>query len=150
MSITVRPLEAGDKPEWLGLWRGYVEFYQAEVPETVTETTFKRLIDNAEPMIGLVAMDDDGRVQGIVNCVFHRNTWTDKDVCYLEDLYVCPTTRGKGVGTALIQGVEAMARDKGCFRVYWMTHDHNADARALYDKIGQTTRWVRYDMPLNA
>lgn len=148
MAISVRALQADDKPEWLGLWRGYVEFYECDVSDAVTETTFARLLDDAEPMTALVALDDDGRIQGLAHCVFHRNTWTDRDVCYLEDLFVCPTARHEGVGKALIEAVRDHATDLGCFRVYWMTRENNNEARALYDSITPVTSWVRYDLPL--
>ena len=143
----VRDLAATDKESWLALWRGYITFYGANVPEAVTETTWRRLLDPASPMFSLVAEHRKGEVIGIVNCVLHLNTWTTRQVCYLEDLFVAPAARGKGAGRALIEAVGERMLAGNWFRVYWMTKTDNATARTLYDKITPVTGWVRYDIP---
>lgn len=146
-TLSVRPVEAGDKDAWEALWAGYVAFYEADVPAHVTAATWARLMDAESGVFGLVAVAE-GAVVGIVNCVLHANTWMTAPVCYLEDLFVAPDARGKGAGRALIEAVAARAREQGWGRVYWMTKASNADARALYDRLAPVTDWVRYDYPL--
>lgn len=145
--VSVRPLGPADRAAWERLWRGYVQFYQADVPEAVTAETWRRLLDGDSPLFGLVAVDGEA-VAGIVNCVLHANTWMVQPVCYLEDLFVAEAARGKGVGRALIEAVAAKAVAEGWGRVYWMTKSSNAAARALYDRLAPATDWVRYDYPL--
>ena len=94
-------------------------------------------------MMALVATEDD-RVYGIANLVFHRSTWSPDWYCYLEDLFVAPEARGKGVGRALIEAAYAEADRRGATRTYWATQAKNATARALYDRLGVLTEFVQY------
>jgi GNAT superfamily N-acetyltransferase len=143
MTLLIRELAAADRAAWAPLWAGYLEFYKATLSAAVTETTFRRLLDPAEPMFCLVA-DDGGALIGIVHCVLHRATWTDTDYCYLEDLFVAPQTRGTGAGRALIEAVYARADAHGWSRVYWLTHESNATARALYDRVAANAGFIQY------
>ena len=88
--------------------------------------------------------DDEGLV-GMVHYLFHPSSWSVTDVCYLEDLFVDPVARGKGVGRALIQAVYAAADRAKASAVYWMTQEYNADGRALYDTLAQRTSFIRYN-----
>ena len=56
--ITVRAAASADEPRWRELWAGYNAFYQADVPEAVTQATWRRLLDPAAPMVGRVAEVD--------------------------------------------------------------------------------------------
>ncbi len=87
----------------------------------------------------------DGAPAGMMNYTLHANTWTEKSVCYLEDLFVDAPFRGQGAGRLVIDTLTDKAKAAGCFRVYWMTHKDNATARILYDKLSVATDWVRYD-----
>lgn len=69
-------------------------------------------------------------------------------VCYLQDLYVAEEARGLGAGRALITAVADAARDANACRLYWLTHEGNSTARALYDRVGSCKGFVRYDYDL--
>jgi GNAT superfamily N-acetyltransferase len=69
-------------------------------------------------------------------------------VCYLEDLYTLESARGQGVASALIEAVYAVARTAGVRSVYWQTHESNAVARRLYDKIATRLGFIVYDKAL--
>lgn len=146
--FTIRDLAGRDRGAWRALWRGYCAFYQVAVADEVTEATWARLLDPAEPMIGLVACDAADRPVALAHCVLHLNTWTTKPVCYLEDLFVAPEARCTGAARALIEALAERGRREGWFRLYWMTKADNHRARALYDRVGRLTDWVRYDLPL--
>ena len=143
---SVRPLAPDDRDAWLALWQGYLDFYEASLDRRIFENTWRQLLDPAEPMHGLVALDADRRVVGLLNYVLHANTWTDWPVCYLDDLFVDPEARGQGAGRALIEALIERARAAKWHRVYWMTKAGNRAARGLYDKIAPVTDWVRYDV----
>ena len=145
--ITIRPLAAGDRTAWEPLWQGYLTFYKASLAPETSDTTFARLTGGAEPMGGFIA-ERDGRAVGIVNYVLHRTTWSPKDICYLQDLFTVPESRGTGVGRKLIEAVNQMARAKNCYRVYWQTHESNLQAQELYDKVAQKSGFVVYRQPL--
>lgn len=145
--ITIRPLVKSDMEAWEPLWQGYLTFYKSSVAPYVTRLTFSRLTGGTEPMGGFIA-EQDGKAIGIVNWVMHRTTWSASDICYLQDLFVSPEIRGGGTGAKLIEAVRALAEEKGCFRVYWQTHETNDTAMKLYDKVAQKSGFLVYRIPL--
>lgn len=144
-AIAVRPLTAADREAWMPLWRAYQEFYAVDL-SAATDATFARLTDPAEAMFGALAWDGETAV-GLVHFLAHRSTWSAADVCYLQDLYVAPDGRGGGVGGALIDFVYAEADRHGWAEVYWLTHETNATARRLYDRIAERTGFLHYMRP---
>jgi GNAT superfamily N-acetyltransferase len=142
-AFAIRDLRAADKSQWLPLWRGYLDFYSTAFDAAQADLTFARLLDPGEPMFALAA-EQDGRLIGIVHCVLHRSTWTRADYCYLSDLFTAHEARGRGVGRALIEAVYERADALGYARVYWLTHEGNATARALYDKIATNHGFIQY------
>ena len=143
MSVTIRDIRPEDWPRWGGLWAGYLDFYEASVDPGITKVTWARLNDPNEPMFALVA-EAGHEMLGFVHCVLHRGTWAINDLCYLEDLFVAPTARGMGIGRALIEAVYARADANNWDRVYWLTHETNTTARALYDKLAQNRGFIQY------
>ncbi len=144
MDITIRQIQADDKPQWRRLWTGYLDFYEATVPDTVYDTTFERLLDPDRPaQNGLLAIVE-GRAVGLVHYIYHPHNWRIEDVCYLQDLYTDPSARGHGAGRALIEAVYAAADANGTPSVYWLTQDGNTQARQLYDRIATVTPFIKY------
>lgn len=146
MVVTFRSLEAEDKTQWLTLWKGYNDFYASDLSEDVTEYTWARLIDPGSSMFCRVAVMD-GAVVGFAHCVLHEGTWVISPICYLEDLFVDPVWRGKGVARELIQFVLNEAKAQGWSRFYWHTRIHNP-ARKLYDEFVPADDFVRYCVSL--
>ena len=147
MTLTIRAIEEKDKSQWLKLWAGYLEFYKSTISPEQTELTWKRLINNELKMFGFVAEDENG-VIGFTHCLFRPSTWTETDYCYLEDLFVDPNIRGKGVGRALMEKVVELAKEKKSKRVYWTTQEFNKTARILYDSITPVSEFVQYRLPI--
>jgi ribosomal protein S18 acetylase RimI-like enzyme len=141
--VTIREIREGDKPTWLELWQGYLDFYQADIPEIQNELTWTRVLDRDFNIYGLVA-EIDGAVCGIVHYSFQTSTWAENNYCYLEDLFVDPATRGSGVGRALIDAVRSIAEEAGSSRLYWNTESTNDTARKLYDSFAQESGFVQY------
>jgi GNAT superfamily N-acetyltransferase len=145
MHVRVRRLEARDKPVWLTLFKGYIEFYKTTVPEVVIETTWERLMRGEEGFhIALVAVEEADRPVGLAHVLFHRSTWSPTWYCYLEDLFVDPAQRTKGAGRALIEAVYREADARGCTRTYWTTQEFNYRARTLYDQVATKSVFVQY------
>lgn len=143
---SITAITRDDHAEWLALWHGYLEFYEATLDEATSATTFARLIDPKSGIHGAVARGEDGAAIGIVHWLTHPATWTTTDYCYLEDLFVAPTVRGGGVGTALIGHVRAWADAKGSAKVYWLTAESNSTARALYDRVATRSGLIQYQI----
>ena len=148
MTLTIRAIEEKDKNQWLKLWAGYLEFYKSTISSEQTELTWKRLINNEQKMFGFVAESEDGII-GFTHCLFRPSTWTETDYCYLEDLFVDPNIRGKGIGRALMKKVFDLAKEKNSKRVYWTTQEFNKTARVLYDSITPVSEFVQYRLKIN-
>ncbi len=142
-SVVIRPVVAADFPQWAPLWAGYNTFYKRVLPDAVTQVTWRRFLDPAEPMHALVA-EDNGQLRGLVHYLFHRFTSMVEDNCYLADLFTNQAARGKGVGKNLIEAVYDKAREAGCTRVYWQTHETNAVAQVLYNGVAERSGFIVY------
>lgn len=143
---TIAPLTAADHDEWVGLWHGYLTFYEAQLDDAITSKAFARLTDPASDLHGAIARDDAGRAVGIVHWLTHPATWTATDYCYLEDLFVAPDARGVGTGAALIEHVRRWTEHHGSTKVYWLTAETNAAARVLYDRVATRTGMIQYQI----
>lgn len=145
MSVRVRRLEEKDKAAWLGLFKGYIEFYQATLTEDVIEQTWQRLMaGRADFHVALVAVDDADHPVGLAHVLFHSSTWSPTQYCYLEDLFVDPNRRLKGIGRVLIEAVYREADARKCTRTYWATQDFNYRGRALYDQVATKSPFIQY------
>jgi len=144
---TIRAATKDDFPAWKVLWDGYNAFYgrsgPTSLPAEITHMTWSRFFDAYEPMHALVA-EDSGHLLGLVHYLFHRSTIQIAPTCYLQDLFTLEEARGKGVGRALINAVYERARTAGTQRVYWQTHQTNATAMQLYDKVAEKSGFLVY------
>jgi GNAT superfamily N-acetyltransferase len=143
--ITIGKLGPGDRAAWEELFRGYNAFYKEDHPQSMYDRAWDEF-QRDERMHALGAWLD-GSLVGIVHFFIHVRT-TGTDVCYLEDLFTAPEARGHGVGRALIGAVRDWAAEQGCGRVYWHTHETNATARALYDKVATLPGFIMYTIEL--
>jgi GNAT superfamily N-acetyltransferase len=145
--MVIRPVERGDFAQWKTLWDGYNAFYgrreATALPDSLTKVTWSRFFDGYEPMHALVA-EQQGKLLGLAHYLFHRTTIATGPNCYLQDLFTLESERGKGVGRALIKRVYQCAREAGSSRVYWLTHETNATAMKLYDKVAERSGFVVY------
>lgn len=145
--INIRALCAEDRTEWAEMWHDYLAFYKTTLTQEIFETTFARILgDDPRDFCALVA-EQNGALVGLTHYVYHRHAWKIEDVCYLQDLYTRPETRGTGVGHALIEAVYEQAGRDGAPSVYWMTQDFNETARKLYDRIAVLTPFIKYQRP---
>lgn len=143
MDLEIRDARPEDRAEWLTLWNDYLNFYNVDLAEDVTAHTWGRIIDTTSRVAARLAVLD-GQVIGFAIHHFHDSTWVKTPDCYLEDLFIDATIRGKGVGRALIDDLISICKDKGWSRLYWHTNDDNAQARRLYDTYVQSDGHIRY------
>lgn len=162
MPFTIRPLDAADEDAWRGLWADYLIFYEKDLPEHVTRTTWAKLMDPACAYWGLVAeatpevgreagdqTEEGERLLGFALNLTHPSTWSVEGIVYLEDLFVTEQARGQGIGRALITAAVETCRAQGWRAYYWQTHDDNHTARTLYDRLtGGASNWVKYEIAL--
>jgi GNAT superfamily N-acetyltransferase len=148
MHIAVRKLTRSDHDQWKPLWNAYLAFYETRLPDAVYEATWARFHDDAEPMWAYGAFDDGGCMVGIAHIILHRSCWSDAPYCYLQDLFTAPDRRGCGIGRTLIEHVRVIATAKGATRLHWLTHETNAIAMALYDRVASRSGFVQYRIVL--
>jgi GNAT superfamily N-acetyltransferase len=146
-TLLVRDLRSDDFPRWKPLWDDYNAFYgrkgETALPEIVTNMTWARFFDGYDPIYALVA-EAGGQLLGLVHYLFHRSSTSLTSNCYLQDLFTLESARGKGVGRALIREVYRRAENAGSGKVYWQTHETNAHAMKLYDKVAEKSGFIVY------
>jgi GNAT superfamily N-acetyltransferase len=143
--MQIAPLAPEDRDSWETLARGYKEFYSTPTSDAEFEVAWNRLLAQ-DGVLGLGAKVN-GELVGIAHYLFHTSTWATT-VCYLQDLFTANEARGKGVARALIEAVAEQAQARGATRYYWLTQEHNAVARVLYNKVAKHNGFIRYDFPL--
>lgn len=143
--MLIAPLTAADRRQWERLARGYKQFYNTPTTDAEFELAWNRLL-NQDGVFGLGARVN-GELVGMAHYLFHTSTWA-ATACYLQDLFTAPEARGKGVARALIEAVAEKAKAAGAARYYWLTQEHNAVARVLYNQVGKYNGFIRYDFQL--
>jgi GNAT superfamily N-acetyltransferase len=141
--ITIAKLSPGDRPRWEELFHGYNTFYESEYPQSMYDRAWAEF--QADERMHALGAWLDGELVGITHFFPHVQT-TASDSVYLEDLFTAPEARGRGVGRALINAVGDWATEHGYARVYWHTHETNATARLLYDKLATLPGFIMYTM----
>ncbi len=145
-AVEITSFDANDRLQWAKLWGAYLVFYKTSLPDAVFEQTWMRLLKD-DGVHGLAARAD-GQIIGLTHFLFHSSAWTMTPVCYLQDLFVDEAARGRGIARALIEAVALRAKRQASTRMYWLTQDHNATARLLYDRIAKNSGFIRYEYPL--
>jgi len=142
MGAEIRTLVAADREQWERLARAYKAFYQTVLPDAAYEQTWQRLLQQ-DGIHGFCAQVD-GRLVGMTHYLLHTGIWTPK-VCYLEDLFVETRHARTGHRTGPDRCGRAFLRTAGATRLYWLTHETNATARALYDKVAKYSGFLEYE-----
>ena len=142
-NIVIRSIGENEREAWNPLWAGYLAFYKSPLRPEISDLTWDRFHDPDEQIFALGGYVD-GELMAIAHYLFHRSTWAPDRYCYLEDLFVAPAARGRGLGRALIEAVYEKARVANASRVYWLTQSNNTQARILYDKVADNLGFIQY------
>lgn len=134
--LTVRPTTPDDVPQILAFIRGIAEFehltHLVEATEESLRATLFGDARSAEALLGFV----DGAPAGYAVYFGTYSTFLSKPGLYLEDIYVSPEHRRRGLGTLLLRRVAAIAVERGCGRFEWAALDWNVDAHRFYEGLG--------------
>jgi GNAT superfamily N-acetyltransferase len=144
-TVTIEPLAPADRERWEVLFRGYIDFYERTLPDERYEQAWREF--QTGQRMHVLGARLDGELVGIGHFLIHAST-SGPDVCYLQDLFTAPESRGHGAATALIEAIAAWAAQRGCRRLYWSTHESNATARRVYDRVAANRGFIRYERDL--
>ena len=142
--LHIAPVIPGDQNAWLRLWDGNNGI---TIDPRITAQTWARLNDPASPVNGLIA-HADGTACGLVHYILHPVTGHLLPACYMQDLYVDPAFRRRGIGAELVAALAAKGRESGWARLYWLAEAANPGAQALYRQIGLKLDFTFHVMPL--
>ncbi|MBB2991365.1 GNAT superfamily N-acetyltransferase [Mycolicibacterium iranicum] len=146
MSETIRRVRAGDEAELTAMIHELAEFEQAARECTVTETQLAEALFGPDPTVFGHLVEVDGRPAAAALWFRNFSTWDGKAGIYLEDLFVRPDFRRRGLARKLLATLARECVDHGYTRLSWAVLDWNVNAIALYDDVGgvQQTDWITY------
>ena len=139
------PIAVEHEARWRELYRSYATFYGRELTDAHAGTVWDLLMDPGHELEGRLALVD-GRPVGLAHFRRMPSPLRGADIGFLDDLFVEPETRAKGIGRALIEAVADIARERGWSLVRWVTADDNYRARTLYDRLAVETTWNLYEL----
>lgn len=141
--VLIRPLAAADYDQWVVLWNGN---NQGHINQDVTAATWERLI--RDPQVRGLGAFDGNEMSGLVHFILHPVTGHIKNVCYMQDLYVNPSHRRKGIGRKLVEALAVIGKSEGWARMYWLAEAQNREAQALYRNLGLKLDFTLHVLPL--
>ena len=132
----IRPATPADVPVILRFVRDLAAFEREPDAVEATEPMLHDALFVDRPAAEAVIAEDATGALGFALFFHNFSTWAGRRGIYLEDLYVTPEARGRGVGGALLRHIAALAVARGCARFEWSVLDWNAEAIAFYRRMG--------------
>lgn len=132
MNIRIEAISDRDHVGLAALFREFAEF--EKLPEQMVNSV-EKMEREAEFLKGFTAKNDAGEILGYATCFFAYYTWTGKSL-YMDDLYIRPEYRGRGLGSRLMEEVIGFARANGCHKLRWQVSNWNIPAIGFYRALG--------------
>ncbi|HEX8001184.1 MAG TPA: GNAT family N-acetyltransferase [Mycobacteriales bacterium] len=132
----IRPAVAEDVPAILSLIRELATYERSPDSVVATEDGLRAALFGESPAVFCHVAEDGGEVVGFALWFLNFSTWLGRHGLYLEDLFVRPACRGRGLGKALLETLVGIARERGYGRVEWVVLDWNEPAQAFYRSLG--------------
>ena len=149
--LRIRPARRGDEELILGLIQELADFERLAHEVSATPELLAASLFGPEPAAEVVIAQLDGQTAGFA--LFFRNfsTFLGRSGLYLEDLYVRERYRGQGIGRALLEHLNGLARERGYGRMEWSVLDWNARAIGFYQSLGAEpmAEWTVYRLSRN-
>lgn len=146
--ITIRRAEREDADALLALIVALAEFEHLPPPDVDAQARLVADGFGARPRYEAY-LAETGETNGPAGYAFVFETYSTflaRPTLYLEDLFVMPQWRGRGLGSALLFHCLGLARERGCGRIEWTCLDWNTPAQAVYEKMGarKMDEWYLY------
>jgi GNAT superfamily N-acetyltransferase len=145
-SPTIRAAVASDTPQILAFIRELAAYEKLAAEVVATEEGLSATLFGPQPAAEVLIAEVNGAPAGFALFFHNYSTFLGQAGIFLEDLFVRPEFRARGVGRALLIRLAALARERGCGRLEWSVLDWNADAIGFYRRIGATAMsdWTTY------
>jgi GNAT superfamily N-acetyltransferase len=134
--LLIRAAQPEDVGTILAMIRGLAEYERAPLSAEATEQDLLRDGFGPLPRFHCVLADWDGVPAGFALYFYNYSTWKGRAGIFLEDLFVWPHHRGKGIGKALLLHVARIAVAENCGRYEWQVLDWNTPAIDFYEALG--------------
>ena len=146
MGTTIRTATAADVPQILAFIRALATYERAPEQVVCDEARLRESMFGAKPEAEVLLACVGPAPAGFAVFFHNYSTWWGRQGVYLEDLFVRPEMRGKGIGKALLKAVATIARDRECARVEWAVLDWNQPAIDFYRSLGAVAKdeWTVY------
>jgi GNAT superfamily N-acetyltransferase len=134
--LTIKNAKADDIPLILEFIRELAEYEHAPEQAVATAEDLRRDGFSANPKFRVVFTEWDGEPAGFALFFYHYSTWVGRPSLFLEDLFVRPRFRGKGIGKSLLIYLAKLAVAEGCGRFEWQVLDWNEPSIKFYESLG--------------
>jgi GNAT superfamily N-acetyltransferase len=137
--LTIRSATVADAPLILDFIRRLAEYEREPKAVLATEDDLRRYGFGPDPVFRCLIAEWDNRPAGFALFFYNYSTWRGQPGLYLEDLFVLPEMRGKGIGKALLVKLAQIALEENCYGLVWMVLEWNEPAIKFYESLGATT-----------
>lgn len=146
MTLAIRPGVRADVPVIAELIRGLGRYEKLEHEITLTEERLAANLFGPHPYAETLLAEDEGSPIGFALFFHNFSTFLAQPGIYLEDLFVVPEHRGRGVGRALLKELARLAVERECGRLEWSVLDWNREAIGFYERLGArpNSEWTVY------
>jgi GNAT superfamily N-acetyltransferase len=134
--LTLRPAVPTDAAVIVSYVRELADFEREPEKAIVTEADIHRYAFSEQPLVKVTMAEWNGQAAGFALWFLNFSTWEGKPGIYLEDLFVRPAFRGRGIGKALLKDLAALAVQEGWTRFVWQVLDWNTPAIEFYEAHG--------------
>jgi GNAT superfamily N-acetyltransferase len=135
-SVTIRSANKSDVPVILNLIRALAEYEKLADEVVATEEGLAYTLFGSRPYAEVLLAEENGEAAGFCLFFYNYSTFLGKPGLYIEDIFVRPEYRGKGIGKALFKKVAAIAQEKNCGRIEWWVLDWNEPTIQFYKNMG--------------
>jgi len=136
MSLSIRPAEPGDEALVLSFIRALAEYESLLDKVVATEETVRTALFGPHPRLFCDIAEWNGEPAGFTVWFYNYSTFLARHGLYIEDLFVKPEFRERGIGKALLVNLASRAVAEGCGRLEWMVLDWNGLAIEFYETLG--------------
>jgi GNAT superfamily N-acetyltransferase len=135
-TVRIVPARVEDVPVILSLIKGLADYERMDDEVVATEEGLRAYLFGDRPAAEVVLAYVDDTVVGFALFFHNFSTFLGCPGLYLEDLFVVPSWRGRGIGRMLLAHLADIAMRRGCGRMEWAVLDWNEPAIGFYERMG--------------